>query len=158
MKDIGLKELALDRQHRLLTDRFPRNPYIHRLVQQAEQLNVTFAPSPIKEQWLYEPQRRVIYLWEPDLANESLSFLVVILAHELGHVVDFDLNPSHVELMKEKHWFEAPVEIEIAAFVQGYRIIQDLSIPVNLDQYIQMIDPAIASDVRVMIEKDAAIR
>lgn len=140
------------REHRRLRARFPTNRHVRRLVAKAEAMDITFAASPVAQQWLYHPEHRVIYVWEPDLERESLSYIVVILAHELGHAVDFNTNPLHLQLIRDLHWSQVPVEIEVAAFVQGFRILKELSIPVSLDQYERMISPAIAATVRRRLE------
>lgn len=135
-----------------MTSRFPANEYVQRLVNEARRMQVSFATSPVKEQWLYHPEQRTIYVWEDDLTQESLSYIVVILAHELGHAIDFDTNPKHYELCRGLHWAEVPDEIEIAAFVQGFNLLKRLWIPVSLDAYEMMIDPSIAGMVRQEIE------
>lgn len=139
-------------EHRRLIALFPSNPYIRRLLNKAEEMGITLATSPVQGQWLYHPGDRILYVWEPDLPRESLSFLVVILAHELGHAIDFDTNPRHLRLIHNRHWSEAPVEVEIAAFVNGFRILKDLFIPVSLEEYEHMIAPPIAHIVRNTIE------
>ncbi|HEY8531547.1 MAG TPA: hypothetical protein VIL08_04790, partial [Limnochorda sp.] len=75
------------------------------------------------------------------------SFLVVILAHELGHVLDFDANPHYRELVRDLHWSEVPLDIERSAFVRGFRILQALDIPVSLEAYLAMIEEPMASEV-----------
>ena len=140
------------RLHARLTALFPANPFVQRLVARAEAMGITFAPSPVEEQWFYHPDDRTLYVWEPDLDDQSLSYLVVILAHELGHAADFDNNPLHLHLTRGLHWSEVPLEIEIAAFVQGFRILKELGIPISLDQYECMIAPAIAPIVRNRLE------
>lgn len=144
-------------QHQLVAEQFPDNPFLARLIQRTEELGICFAPSPIPEQWLYHPEQRVIYVWEPDLSEQSLSYLVVILAHEIGHAVDFDLDPSRLEATRGLHWEDVPTEVEVAAFVEGFRILQELWIPINLDQYEQMIEPQIAHLVRKELEGDLQI-
>lgn len=140
--------------HEELAERFPDNVYVRRLVSKADELNVSFDSSPIEAQWLYHPDQRVVYVWEPDLAEQSLSYLVVILAHELGHVVDFDNNPKHRRATRNLHWLEVPDEIELAAFVQGFRILKELAIPISLDQYEQMIEEPMGILVRQKIENN----
>lgn len=135
-----------------LLDKFPDNPYIQRLLDKAAELNVTIARSPVHEQWLYHPDHRTLYVWEPDLDEESLSYLVVVLAHELGHVVDFDENPRRRAVTRYLHWSQVPDEIEIAAFVEGFHILKELSVPISLDDYTMMIEPPIAASVRERIE------
>ncbi len=139
-------------EHTRLVGLFPDNIYVQRLVDRAETLGISFATSPVKEQWLYHPEHERIYVWEPDLALQSLSYLVVILAHELGHARDFEENPAHLRLTRNLLWSEVPHSVEIAAFVNGFAILKELWIPVSLDQYILMISPEIAVDVRRQIE------
>lgn len=142
-----------DREHERLRSRFPENEYIRRLLGKAASLGVRFAKSPVFEQWLYHPEHRTIYVWEPDLTEESLTYLVVVLAHELGHVTDFDKNPRHQRIASTLHWLQVPDEIEIAAFVQGFRILKELWIPISLDEYILMIHPPLGARVRERIER-----
>lgn len=150
--------MSTQKQHRLqeghdrLTALFPDNPYLERLVAKAESLDVTFACSPVPEQWLYHPEHRTIYVWEPDLTKQSLTYLVVVLAHELGHVVDFDRDRRHFRMTRDIHWSEAPDEVEMAAFVRGYRILKDLWIPISLDHYEMMIQEPMAAEVRKALE------
>ena len=139
--------------HARLIAQFPENPYVKRLVQHAEAMGITFGLSPVEEQWLYNPQHRTIYVWEPDLYSESLSYIVVILAHELGHAVDFEINPLHIHLTRDLFWHQVPDEIEIAAFVQGFRLLKQLWIPVSLAEYEMMIAPELASTVRERVER-----
>jgi len=143
---------AAHRAHRRIAAGFPDNPFIQRLIAKVESLGVTFESSPVENQWLYHPDQRVLYVWEPDLVNQSLSYLVVILAHELGHVIDFDKNPRHRRATRNLHWLDVPSEIELAAFVQGFRILKELAIPVSLDQYEQMIEEPMGALVRERIE------
>lgn len=138
--------------HQRLVARFPDNPYVRRLVSEAEALGVTLDTSPVENNWLYHPGQRRLYVWEPDLESQSLSYLVVILAHELGHVVDFDRNPDHRRALQNRHWLDVPDEVELAAFVEGFRILKELSIPVSLDHYEQMIEEPMATHVRRHIE------
>lgn len=141
-----------NREHKRLESRFPENEFVRRLLVKAASLGVRFAKSPIFEQWLYHPEHRTIYVWEPDLTNQSLTYLVVVLAHELGHVTDFDNNPRHQRIASTLHWLQVPDEIEIAAFVQGFRILKELWIPISLDQYVLMIHPPLGARVRERIE------
>lgn len=140
------------REHKRLVSRFPRNEFVQRLLAKAASLGVRFARSPVFEQWLYHPEHRTIYLWEPDLTGQPLSYLVVILAHELGHVTDFDSNPRHQRIASTLHWLQVPDEIEIAAFAEGFRILKELWIPVSLDQYVLMIEEPLGQRVRERIE------
>jgi hypothetical protein len=79
---------------------------------------------------------------------------VTILAHELGHAMDFDDHPAHITLTSALHWTEVPTFIEQAAFVNGFRIMKELHIPVSLENYASMIDENLADDVVAQIEKD----
>ncbi len=145
---------ACSLEHCRLASRFPRNEFVRRLLAKAASLGVRFAKSPVAEQWLYHPEHRTIYLWEPDLTEQPLSYLVVILAHELGHAVDFDHNPRHQRIASSLHWRQVPDEIEIAAFVEGFLILKELWIPVSLDQYVEMIQPPLGQRVRERIESE----
>lgn len=134
-------------------DRFPANPFVRRLLDRAQALGVCFAPSPLEGEWLYHPGFRTIYLWEPDLTQASLSYLVTILAHELGHAIDFDRHPEHLALTNGRHWSETPVCIERAAFINGFILLQELQIPFELDAYLAMIAEPMASDVRRTLQR-----
>lgn len=140
--------------HQELLSRFPENPFLERLVQKALELDIRFEPSPVREQWLFHPERRAILIWEPDLEHQSLTYLVVVLAHELGHAVDFDQNPGRVEAVRGLHWLDVPHEIEIAAFVEGFRLLKELWIPISLDHFEMMIEAPIAAIVRRRIEDE----
>lgn len=140
--------------HRLIVEHFPKNPFVDRLVKKAASLDVIFAPSTVEEQWLYHPDLRTIYVWLPDLGEASLSYIVMVLSHELGHVIDFDNNDEHYMMTRDLHWTEAPERVEEAAFVYGYIILQELSVPFTLDQYITMIEPPMAERVRQTLERD----
>ena len=140
--------------HRSLISRFPQNPFLDRLVAKAEELDITFEPSPIREQWLYHPDRRAILVWEPDLEHQSLTYLIVVLAHEMGHAVDFDQNPGHRLAVRGLHWLDVPHEVEIAAFVQGFRLLKELWIPISLDHFEMMIEEPVSKIVRKRIEEE----
>lgn len=133
---------------------FPPNQYIQRLLDCCRTMEVTLAHSPVPEQWLYHPAYRSIYVWEPDLSLQSLSFLTVILAHELGHAVDFDSHPGHVAITCNLHWSQTPAFIERAAFVNGFLILKDLCIPISIKQYAAMIDGPMAGEVIAEVERD----
>lgn len=133
--------------------RFPRNQHIQRLLDKAAVLGVNLVPGHVPQQWLYHPEERTIFVWEPDLSQESLSFLTVILAHELGHVMDFDAHPEHVELIRYLHWSQVPHKVEHAAFVNAFLLLKELSIPISLEQYGQMIDEPMASHVTAALEQ-----
>lgn len=140
--------------HDTLISRFPQNLFVERLLAKAEQLDIVFEPSPVHEQWLYHPDRRAIMVWEPDLATQSLTYLVVVLAHELGHAVDFDQNPGRRRAVRGLHWLDVPDDVEIAAFVQGFLLLKELRIPISLDDYELMIAEPIAAAVRAAVEQD----
>lgn len=148
-----LKTLAQN-EHEAIVAQFPRNPYLERLVEKALALDITFESSPVREQWLYHPGRRAILVWEPDLKAQSLTYLVVVLAHEIGHAVDFDQNPHHLLAVQELHWLDVPFEVEAAAFVQGFRLLKELWVPISLDQYQMMIQEPVATMVRKKIEAE----
>lgn len=115
-------------------------------------MNIQLAESPVCEQWLYHPAGRTIYVWPPDLDEQSLSYLVVIMAHELGHAVDFDAHPVHVAIVRKRHWSQAPFFIEQAAFVNGFCILKELQIPCSLEQYAAMIEQPMAARVVADVE------
>lgn len=134
--------------------RFPANQHVQRLLGRCRSMGVHLATSPVHEQWLYHPAYRSIYVWEPDLDMQSLSYLVVIMAHELGHAVDFDANPEHVTLTHDLHWSQTPAFIERAAFVNGFCILKELDIPVSLEHYTAMIEEPMGQEVVAEIERD----
>ncbi|MGI6609581.1 MAG: hypothetical protein ACOX4G_03600 [Limnochordia bacterium] len=131
---------------------FPANTYVQRLLQHCRSMHIKLAQSPVFEQWLYHPTQRTIYVWPPDLGQQSLSYLVVILSHELGHAVDFDTHPAHVAIVRNRHWSQAPFFIEQAAFVNGFCILKELQIPCSLQQYAAMIEQPMAERVIVDVE------
>ncbi|MCL4426278.1 MAG: hypothetical protein M1553_12785, partial [Firmicutes bacterium] len=90
--------------------------------------------------------------------NEPLPYLVVILAHELGHVIDFAQNPLHREITRYLHWSKVPAEIEFSAFVTGYCLLQELEIPLSLEDYTFFIDPQMAAQVRAALTTREACR
>jgi len=136
-----------------LAKRFPDNPYIQRLLAEAEQMGIRLAKSPVPEQWLYHPEHRIIYVWLPDLRGASLSYITMVLAHELGHARDFDRNPQHRETVRTLHWSAVPDHIERAAFIHGFLILQELRVPVDLEQYLAMIEEPMASQVREALKQ-----
>ena len=142
---------AANRKDRAVRGMFPRNVYVQRLLKKAESLHVLFLDSQVEDQWLYHPNYRALCIWLPDLGASSLSYLVMMLAHELGHVLDFDAKPHYLRAIQGVPWFEVPWEIELSAFVSGFRIIQELQIPVTLSQYCQMIEPPMAKLVTRVI-------
>ncbi|HHW10511.1 MAG TPA: hypothetical protein GXX29_11090 [Firmicutes bacterium] len=152
MKNKRLADRRTEDQH--LRQLFPDNPHLQKLLAKCTAMQVSLSRSLVPEQWLYHPGRRTIMVWEPDLTEQSLSFLVVILAHELGHAADFDAHPNKRRMIKHLHWASAPPSLEKAAFVRGFRLLMELSIPVSLDDYIMMIEPPMAEKVRAEIEEN----
>lgn len=140
--------------HDTLVSRFPPNPFVQRLLAKAQELRISFERSPVREQWLYHPGRRAILVWEPDLTSQSLTYLVVILAHEMGHAVDFDQNPERRREVHGMHWLDVPDDVEIAAFVQGFLLLKELRIPISLDDYQKMIAEPIGAAVRREIQEN----
>ncbi len=136
-----------------LDDLFPNNIYVQRLLEKVSQLGVRLERSEVPEQWLYHPGDRTIYVWEPDLHQQSLSYLVVILAHELGHVIDFDRHPQHRELTRHRLWVDVPPQLELNAFVNAFLLLQELEIPVTLGQYCLMIEEPMASTVQRELQR-----
>lgn len=134
--------------------RFPANTYVHRLISLACHLGIRFTASDVHEQWLYHPEYRTIYVWEPDLVDQSLSYLVVVLSHELGHALDFDASPELRRITRDLHWSDVPDSIERSAFVRGFLILQELGIPINLRAYTSMIQEPMATEVAREIESD----
>lgn len=126
---------------------FPDNVYVHRLLHYLDILNVRIGVSSEPEQWLYHPRYRTLWVWTPDLQTQPLTYIVVILAHEIGHVLDFDANPHHKTIIADLHWSEAPDYIERIAFVRGFHVLQQLQIPVTLSQYISLIESPMAEAV-----------
>ncbi len=149
-----MNALNLARADASLWEKFPRNTHIAALLQRCRAMRVALDVSPVPEQWLYHPAHRTIFVWEPDLHEQSLSYLVVILAHELGHAMDFDQHPAHVCLVRDMHWSDAPDYVERAAFVNGFRILKELSIPFSLQDYVLMIDQEMGRQVRLAVEKE----
>ncbi|NMB26239.1 MAG: hypothetical protein GX986_11995 [Firmicutes bacterium] len=136
---------------------FPRNLYVERLLEKAASLNVLFLNSQVEEQWLYHPEHRALCIWLPDLEAGSLSYLVVMLAHELGHVLDFDARPWYLDAIRDVPWFAAPLEIELSAFVSGFAVLQELDIPITLEQYCQMIEEPMAHLVDQVIRQELSL-
>lgn len=126
---------------------FPDNVYVQRLLNCLRTLNVRLGVSTEWEQWLYHPKYRTLWVWKPDLHTQPLTYIVVILAHEIGHVLDFDEKPHYKTVTSNLHWSEVPAEIERSAFVRGFILLQQLSIPVTLPQYLHMIEPHMAASV-----------
>ena len=145
------------RKDRAVKSLFPGNLYVQRLLKKADALHVLFLGSQVSEQWLYHPDYRTLCVWLPDLEDTSLSYLVTMLAHELGHVVDFDAKPQYLEAIQGVPWFAVPLEIELSAFVSGFRLIQELGIPFTLAQYCQMIERPMSDLVARVVSGDQAL-
>lgn len=137
---------------------FPPNRYITSLLRRALGMGIYFARSRVPEQWLYVPDCRTIFVWMPDLTQQPLSFITVILAHELGHAVDFDSNPALVDTIRTVHWSQIPAEMELSAFVEGFHILTELEIPIDLLQYAQMIEEPMGSRFLVAIKQERLAR
>jgi len=137
-----------------LWENFPHNLHIESLLKRCQDMHVSFHTSPVPEQWLYHPAYRTIFIWEPDLQQQSLSYLVVILAHELGHAVDFDRHPEHVLQVRDIHWSQAPDHVERAAFVNGFHILKELCIPISLHDYLLMIDQDMSGQVKRTLDME----
>lgn len=135
---------------------FPDNQYIRRLLDCLEQLGVRLAASTEPEQWLYHPGLRTLWVWVPDLHIQPLTYIVVILAHEIGHILDFDANPHHQAQIADLHWSEVPDHIEQAAFVRGFYLLQQLHIPVTLTQYLALIEQPMAASVARQLAPEAS--
>ncbi|HEY8417183.1 MAG TPA: hypothetical protein VIK93_03995 [Limnochordales bacterium] len=133
--------------HRAVRRLFPGNIYVQRLLAKLEQLNVGLGISSEPGQWLYHPAYRTLWVWVPDLRTQPLSYLVVILAHELGHVLDFDEKPHYRAITRDLHWAQVPDEIECSAFVRGFLLLQELGVPISLGEYLAMIETPMAAQV-----------
>ncbi|WP_324716948.1 hypothetical protein U7230_01270 [Carboxydochorda subterranea] len=132
---------------RSIARRFPPNPYVQSLVRFARQRRISLEPSPVPRQWMYHPGRRAILAWLPDLRDQSLSYLVMILAHELGHALDFDRHPGLADRLFAAESPELERAVEHRAFVGGFFLLQRLGVPVSLRQYLLMIEEPMASAV-----------
>src|SRR5690625_2119417 len=137
--------------HRAVRRLFPTNVFVQRLLNRLESLNVRLAISTEQEQWLYHPGYRTLWVWEPDIRTQPLSYLVVILAHEMGHVLDFDEKPHYRTITRHLHWSQVPDEIECSAFVRGFLLLQELAVPMTLPQYLQMIERPMADQVHARL-------
>ncbi len=126
----------------------PSHEYLDRLVAKAEELGVELQKSEIDELWFYYPPERAIAIWEPDLYQQPLGFVLTVLAHELGHVLDFDADPHLAEATRNLHYSQIPLEIEVSGFVTGYRILQEAGIPLTVDEYTFFIEEPLAHCVR----------
>ncbi|MGE5553140.1 MAG: hypothetical protein ACM3XZ_04370 [Betaproteobacteria bacterium] len=139
----------------------PSQVYLDRLVAKADELGVELQKSEIDELWFYYPPERAIAIWEPDLYEQPLGFVLTVLAHELGHVMDFDADPNLAEATRSLHYSEVPLEIEVSGFVTGYRILQEADIPLTVDDYVFFIEEPLAHCVRAQLlgeEDDEACR
>lgn len=130
-----------------LVQAFPQNPYVRRLVEFALGRGISFEESPVPEQWMYHPGRRAILLWPPDLREQTLTYLVLILAHELGHACDFDRRPRLMERLQRTGDPRLYRAVERSAFVQGFVLLKRLQIPVSLSQYLAGILPPMDAEV-----------
>lgn len=165
MQSMAARETAIGRHEQEAKHRdhavrglFPGNVYVQRLLGKAASLHVFFLDSQVEEQWLYHPDYRTLCVWLPDLEDSSLSYLVVMLAHELGHAVDFDTKPHYLAAIQNIPWFAVPVEIELSAFVTGFQIIRELDIPITLVQYCQMIEPPMGELVAQVVKGDKTLK
>ncbi|WP_324668507.1 hypothetical protein [Geochorda subterranea] len=145
----GLVRRGWDRR---LAARFPPNPYVQRLVRAARAMGIAFEPSPLPEQWMYHPGRRAILIWGPDLSHQSLSYLVVIMAHELGHALDFERRRCAAAMLGHGQVSGHELEMEQAACVEGFLLLKRLAIPVSLRQYLMMLEPPLAGRVQADLE------
>lgn len=132
----------------------PSNQYLDRLVARAKELGVELQKSEIDELWFYYPPERAIAIWEPDLFEQPLGFVLTVLAHELGHVMDFDADPSLVEITQDLHFSQVPMEIEVSGFVTGYQILQEAGIPLTIAEYTFFIEEPMAGRVRAILLGD----
>jgi len=71
-----------------------------------------------------------------------------MLAHEIGHVLDFDEHPEWVEAIRHLHWSQVPHHMERSAFVRGFQVLEGLRIPMGVEQYVSWIVEPMASRVR----------
>lgn len=130
-----------------IVQQFPPNPFLQRLVRAALAYSISFEQSPAPEQWMYHPGRRAILVWMPDLRSQSMSYLVTIMAHELGHALHFDRHPRLARKLFSSASLELDWMVEREAFVEGFLLLKRLAIPVSLEQYLRMIEPPMASEV-----------
>lgn len=133
--------------------RFPADVNVDKLLGYAEKLGVHFLPSEVREQWLYHPAERIITVWLPDLAAGNVDFVIVMLAHELGHAVDFDLHPEYLDFIRDRHWSEVPPDIERSAFITGFRILYGLGIPADPRVYAAYIEGLPAADLLAELDR-----
>lgn len=134
---------------------WPQNEYFQRLLDKAWLLNVEVRSSKIHELWYYRPDSRTVFMWEPDLDREPLAYLVTIFAHELGHVKDFDRNPEYITITKDLHYSNVPWEIEFSGFMTGYKLIEELEIPLDPESYAFFIAPPMQQQVLEAIQRQS---
>lgn len=132
---------------------FPPHPYIQALLEELARLQVVLAPSAVPEQWLYHPRDRVLTVWLPDLQQPNLSFLLVMLTHELGHILDFDRHPERLGIIQARHWSQVPLQLEEEAFVQGFRRLQQLHVFLDPEAYAAFIQPPLAQRVLLRLQQ-----
>ncbi len=101
---------------------------------------------------MYHPGRRAILVWGPDLSRQSISYLVAIMAHELGHALDFDQHSSRAAMLGRRHASIHDMEMEQAACVEGFLLIRRLRIPFSLRQYLSMLEPPLSGRVQAELE------
>lgn len=140
------------------TIHLPSHVYLDRLVAKAQALGVDLQKSEIDGLWFYYPPERAIAIWEPDLYQQPLDFLLMLLAHEIGHVIDFDANPALVEVTRNLHFSQVPMQIEVSGFVTGYRVLQEAAIPLSIADYTFYIEEPLAGRVRAVLTDEAAAR
>lgn len=133
--------------------RFPGDQNVDKLLGFARKLGVNFLPSEVHEQWLYHPAERIMTVWLPDLSAGNTDFVIVMLAHELGHVVDFDRHPEYLQHLRGLHWSEVPRQIESSAFVTGFKILLTLGIPADPRVYAAYVDGLPTEDLLRSLEK-----
>lgn len=136
-----------------LAGAFPDNPFVRRLVDFALARGIRFEASPYPEQWLYHPGRRAILVWPPDLRQQTLTFLVLILAHELGHARDFDRRPYLSQLLRRRPDPRLQHAVERSAFVGGFELLKQLQVPVSLSQYVAGILPPMDQEVHRVLSR-----
>ena len=135
---------------------WPHNEYFQRLLDTAWQNNLALRSSKIHELWYYRPDSRTIFAWEPDLGREPLAYLLTIFAHELGHVRDFDRNPEFVATTKNLHYSDVPWGIEYSAFLSGFQLLQELAIPLSVENYTFFIAPPMQQQVLAALSARSA--
>ena len=136
----------------MICQQFPQNTFINALVQFALLRGVKFALSPIPL-WHYRPDKRTIYYWKDDLVFQPLEFVITALAHELGHVVDFELHPEKAQVIAYLGVDDVPDDLEISAFLTGFRIIKELKIPVTAHRYVHWIAEPLKKQILLLLVK-----